>query len=179
MSFIARSTRFCIAARRISRGGPQGGILCHRTYATSTRTYPARSAASTSRVTKAPASTNTNEISREDISEAVADVAGVREVLKNDVPPENGLSPESGSLRVSQIAFPGDFVSGSDNGASDWSKSYHGLSVEAFPREIAEILLSPLDQLDIEIKPGASHSSSLSITPDLFHRRRTYLPSRN
>jgi len=153
MSFIAKSARFCVAARR-----------SHRTYATSTRTYPARSAASTSRVTKAPASTTANgEISREDVSEAIADVAGVRE---NDLPPENGLSPENGSLRASQIAFPGDFVLGGDNGTSDWSKSYYGLSVEAFPREIAEILLAPIDHLDIEIKPDG-----LLYLPEIKYRR--------
>jgi hypothetical protein len=37
---------------------------------------------------------------------------------------------------------------------TDWSKSYHGLSSQAFSKEAAEILLSPIDPVDIEIKPG-------------------------
>jgi hypothetical protein len=37
---------------------------------------------------------------------------------------------------------------------TDWSKSYHGLSSQAFSREIADILLAPIDPLDVEMKPG-------------------------
>lgn len=164
---MAFSARLCQTARRLSRAGTSS----HRTYAVSTRTYPARSAATSSRATKAPASTKapanttTNEVTRDDISEAIADAAGVREVLADEVPPESVLSAESASSRTSQIAFPGDFVSGGDSTANDWSKSYYGLSVEAFPREVADILLAPIDEMDIEIKPGASLSHSLLYFP--------------
>jgi hypothetical protein len=152
MSFVTKSARLCLSARRI----PRAGISSHRTYAASTRTYPVRSAATGSRVTKAPASTTTNEVSQDDISEVIADAAGVREALEGGVPPESVLSVESAASRISQIAFPGDFVSGGDSAANDWSKSYYGLSVEAFPKEVADILLSPIDEMDIEMKPGAS-----------------------
>jgi len=37
---------------------------------------------------------------------------------------------------------------------NDWTKSFHGLSSEAFPPEATEVLLSPLADGDIEIKPG-------------------------
>jgi len=42
------------------------------------------------------------------------------------------------------------------NGEShyDWSKSYFGLSTQAFPKDIADVLLAPIDSMDIEIKPG-------------------------
>ncbi|KAH0840304.1 putative mitochondrial genome maintenance protein [Lanmaoa asiatica] len=159
MSFVAKSARLCLTARRAE-------ISYHRTYATSTRTYPARSAATSSRVTKAPASTTTNEISQKDISEAIADVAVVREALEDGVPPESVPSAESASSRLSQIAFPGDFVSGGDSEANDWSKSYYGLSVEAFPREIADVLLAPIDEMDIEIKPDG-----LIYLPEIKYRR--------
>ena len=175
MSFVAKSARLCLTARRFS----SSGISYHRTYATSTRTYLARSAASNSRVTKAPASTTTNEVSRDDISEAITDAAGIREVLEDEVRPESVLSAESAASRISQTAFPGDFVSGGDSAANDWSKSYYGLSVEAFPREIADVLLAPIDEMDIEIKPGVSPSPCLPYIPDHFLRRWTYLPSRN
>lgn len=37
----------------------------------------------------------------------------------------------------------------------DWSKSYHGLGAQPFPKEAADVLLAPIDPLDIEMKPGA------------------------
>lgn len=36
----------------------------------------------------------------------------------------------------------------------DWSKSFHGLSVEPFSKETADVLLAPLDPEDVEVKPG-------------------------
>ena len=38
-----------------------------------------------------------------------------------------------------------------DSAANDGSKSYYGLSVEAFPKEIVDILLAPIDGMAIEI----------------------------
>jgi hypothetical protein len=43
---------------------------------------------------------------------------------------------------------------GGDGAPRDWSRSYHGLSTEAFSKEVAEVLLAPVDPLDIEMKPG-------------------------
>ena len=40
------------------------------------------------------------------------------------------------------------------SGKNDWSQSFHGLSTEPFPKEIAEALNEPIDPEDIEIKPG-------------------------
>lgn len=161
MSFVAKSARFCLTARRVPR-------VAHRAYAVSTRTYPARPAATTSRVTKAPASTTSNEVSRDDIAEAVGGAAGVQEALGDEVPPERVLPAHPVSSRISQMAFPGDFVSGSDGAASDWSKSYYGLSVEAFPKEISEVLLAPINEIDIEIKPGASLCPTCHTSSDFF-----------
>lgn len=45
---------------------------------------------------------------------------------------------------------------GNGEGHHDWSKSYYGLSTQAFSKEVADILTAPLDPLDIEIKPGTS-----------------------
>ena len=38
--------------------------------------------------------------------------------------------------------------------ATDWSRSYHGLSTQPFPKEAADILLAPIEPRDVEIKPG-------------------------
>jgi Mitochondrial genome maintenance MGM101 len=41
-----------------------------------------------------------------------------------------------------------------DNIQIDWSRSFHGLSAQAFSEEAAKILTGPLDTNDVEIKPG-------------------------
>ena len=38
---------------------------------------------------------------------------------------------------------------------TDWSRSYTGLSTEPFPKEVAEVLMGPVDPMDVEIKPGS------------------------
>ncbi|KAJ7658937.1 mitochondrial genome maintenance MGM101-domain-containing protein [Mycena rosella] len=53
-----------------------------------------------------------------------------------------------------------------DETATDWSKSYHGLSEQAFSKEIADVLLAPLDPMDIEIKPDG-----LIYLPEIKYRR--------
>ena len=50
---------------------------------------------------------------------------------------------------------------GGDGSKNDWSRSYHGLSSEPFPREVADVLLAPIDPLDIEIKTGTLFSVSV------------------
>lgn len=37
---------------------------------------------------------------------------------------------------------------------TDWSRSYHGLSVQPFEDKVSEVLLAPVDPMDIEMKPG-------------------------
>ena len=51
----------------------------------------------------------------------------------------------------------------------DWSRSFHGLSIQPFNDEAAQILTAPIDVTDVEIKPG---------TPTLFlsYRRWNYIP---
>ena len=48
----------------------------------------------------------------------------------------------------------------------DWSKSFHGLSVEPFSKEAAATLLAPLDPDDIEIKPDG-----IIYLPEIKYRR--------
>lgn len=52
------------------------------------------------------------------------------------------------------MAEPEDVDIALSDGTTDWSRSFSGLSQEAFTKEVAEILLAPLDPLDVEIKPG-------------------------
>ncbi|KAI5853058.1 mitochondrial genome maintenance MGM101-domain-containing protein [Morchella snyderi] len=48
----------------------------------------------------------------------------------------------------------------------DWSKSFHGLSVEPFSKETADVLLAPLDPEDVEIKPDG-----IIYMPEIKYRR--------
>ena len=48
----------------------------------------------------------------------------------------------------------------------DWTSSFHGLSVEPFSKETAEILLKPLDPEDVEIKPDG-----IIYLPEIKYRR--------
>ncbi len=64
--------------------------------------------------------------------------------------PAPAAEPAAGSL---DAILPD--VLGSD-GATDWSRSYHGLSALPFAPEIAEVLLAPIDPMDVEMKPGES-----------------------
>ncbi|KAF9476986.1 mitochondrial genome maintenance MGM101 [Pholiota conissans] len=54
---------------------------------------------------------------------------------------------------------------GSD-GATDWSRSYHGLSSMPFSSEVAEVLLAPIDPMDVEMKPDG-----LAYLPEIKYRR--------
>lgn len=44
---------------------------------------------------------------------------------------------------------------------TDWYTSYHGLSAQPFPKEVAEILMAPIEPLDVEVKPG----EFINVTP--------------
>ncbi|KAJ7621095.1 mitochondrial genome maintenance MGM101-domain-containing protein [Roridomyces roridus] len=57
-------------------------------------------------------------------------------------------------------------LSVAEDGATDWSKSYHGLSQQPFAKEVADILLAPIDPNDIEIKPDG-----LIYLPEIKYRR--------
>ncbi|CAE6399584.1 unnamed protein product [Rhizoctonia solani] len=50
--------------------------------------------------------------------------------------------------------------------ATDWYTSYHGLSTQPFPKEAAEILMAPIDPMDVEIKPDG-----LLYLPEIKYRR--------
>ncbi|KIK80636.1 hypothetical protein PAXRUDRAFT_833415 [Paxillus rubicundulus Ve08.2h10] len=163
MSFLTRSAcRLGLAAQRYtSISSPL------RTYSSATRTYTPRKPATSTRTTKAPASTTVNAASNGDVIENLpnaADDIDVPETLDQGIPPES--VPSSASITTSQSAFPGDFVSGVDNAATDWSKSYHGLSTKAFSKDTADILLAPIDEMDVEMKPDG-----LIYLPEIKYRR--------
>ncbi|CEL59267.1 Mitochondrial genome maintenance protein mgm101 OS=Schizosaccharomyces pombe (strain 972 / ATCC 24843) GN=mgm101 PE=3 SV=2 [Rhizoctonia solani AG-1 IB] len=54
----------------------------------------------------------------------------------------------------------------SDPNQTDWYTSYQGLSSQPFPKEAAEILMAPIDPLDVEVKPDG-----LLYLPEIKYRR--------
>lgn len=90
--------------------------------------------------------------------------------------------PASEFKVTSEIPPPSSeaFAETPNDGQTDWSKSYSGLSQEAFAKEIAQVLLSPLDPLDIEMKPGAvaqNYNGCRLLTYLLPTQRRSDIPS--
>jgi hypothetical protein len=80
--------------------------------------------------------------------EIEADIANQSEII-NNTPAES--IPSSGTLTL-----PPTFEAPPTDSTTDWSRSYHGLSTQPFPPEVADILLASIDPLDIEMKPGTS-----------------------
>ncbi|KAJ7318095.1 mitochondrial genome maintenance MGM101-domain-containing protein [Mycena albidolilacea] len=77
--------------------------------------------------------------------------------------PANDL--KVGSAETFPPSLP-DLTLPADSTTTDWSKSYAGLSQQAFSKEIADVLLAPLDPVDIEIKPDG-----LIYLPEIKYRR--------
>ncbi|GJE87292.1 mitochondrial genome maintenance MGM101-domain-containing protein [Phanerochaete sordida] len=87
--------------------------------------------------------------------------------------PAAPAAPASASASASTPGGGGDpFAPSSADGAlpdapgTDWSKSYHGLSAAPFPKEVAEVLLAPIDPQDVEMKPDG-----LIYLPEIKYRR--------
>ncbi|KAI0638474.1 mitochondrial genome maintenance MGM101-domain-containing protein [Trametes polyzona] len=100
-----------------------------------------------------------------------------------EVPPPEAYSappesvPSSSTLRSTSVpespAVPVEFSDSTTIGGSprdpshpDWSKSYFGLSTQPFPSDVAEVLMTPVDPLDVEIKPDG-----LIYLPEIKYRR--------
>ncbi|KAF9534616.1 mitochondrial genome maintenance MGM101-domain-containing protein [Crepidotus variabilis] len=52
------------------------------------------------------------------------------------------------------------------DGTTDWSRSYSGLSTKPFPKEVADVLLAPIEPDDVEMKPDG-----LIYLPEIKYRR--------
>ncbi|KAI6100126.1 mitochondrial genome maintenance MGM101 [Pisolithus sp. B1] len=141
-----------------------------RTYATSTRNSIPRTVVvkKASVVTKASASTaakDANNSKEVDPLQGAADVPEIYELDPEGLP-EAVASAPTASFATPQSAFVGELLPGSDHVATDWSRSYYGLSSQAFSKEIADVLLAPIDERDIEIKPDG-----LIYLPEIKYRR--------
>ena len=165
--------------------------LQKRSYAiASTYTRPSRTTTSTTAKKPATAvkantyATNT----KSDELDAFADVNDVVDSPPESVPSSRVLqSADEATSSTTTDAISGNngtltALEGSNDGTTDWSRSYQGLGAQPFSKEAAEILLSPIDPLDIEMKPGMSSPYSYSYSFSFSHShlyRRIDLPPRN
>lgn len=122
--------------------------------ATATRSVPSQKAP-----LAAQASTTVGRGNPE-IMETLPNTAEELDIVVEDPPssmPSESI-PSSSALQQDIPASPfaelSEQTNGFDNTATDWSKSYHGLSQQPFPKEVADVLLAPIDENDVEIKPG-------------------------
>lgn len=117
--------------------------LSSRSYITQARIYTPRVStvkAATAKVPQAFASTTTPGTGNPDIIDTLPSTA-------------NEINVEAEAPAVLPSTLP-EAPTGGDVVGTDWSKSYHGLSAQAFSKEAGEVLMAPLDPLDIEMKPG-------------------------
>ncbi|KAI6146135.1 mitochondrial genome maintenance MGM101-domain-containing protein [Pisolithus tinctorius] len=165
MSFFARAGRL---AARHAQGAPF--TTSWRTYTTPARVSTPRAVATkkTSGVTKASASTAAKDANNSKETDLLQSISGVPESYEPGVEglPEAVTSASTASFTTPQAAFVGELQPGNDPLATDWSRSYYGLSSQAYSKDIADVLLAPIDERDIEIKPDG-----LIYLPEIKYRR--------
>ena len=78
-------------------------------------------------------------------------------------PPSGPAAPPAASANPLESSYS-DLSTQSELDASgtDWTRSFAGLSSSPFSKEAANVLLAPLDPLDVEIKPGQIDLSAVS-----------------
>ncbi|KAL1982770.1 hypothetical protein VTN96DRAFT_886 [Rasamsonia emersonii] len=78
--------------------------------------------------------------------------------------------PTTDNLYKSGLADkPLELETSGENGLTDkvdWTRSFHGISAEPFPKEVADILQAPTDPNDVEIKPDG-----IVYLPEIKYRR--------
>ncbi|KAG8747086.1 hypothetical protein FRC10_002502 [Ceratobasidium sp. 414] len=91
-------------------------------------------------------------------------LAGVRTQVPATQVPARAVE-SGGGLSLGQYDDEPSALS-SDPNTTDWYTSFHGLSAQPFPKEAAEILMAPLEPMDVEIKPDG-----LLYLPEIKYRR--------
>jgi len=81
--------------------------------------------------------------------------------IDGDVPPLPSKKASASPTAASPNPYPESILEVPSTG-TDWSRSYAGLSTESFPKELGEILMSRVDPMDVEIKPGPYNSQLCS-----------------
>ncbi|KAA1088768.1 hypothetical protein PGTUg99_027733 [Puccinia graminis f. sp. tritici] len=82
--------------------------------------------------------------------------------------PSSTHIPESSSTTTSNNDQQAASFQADDLGDAtvDWSRSFSGLSLKPFPKEASDILMAPIDPMDVEIKPDG-----VVYLPEIKYRR--------
>lgn len=109
--------------------------------------------AAPSNIVYASTSTNGNDTAKKTTSAASPADISIDELLNSSSAVPNKSTQSAANLNA--VPFTSESgEAGTGELATDWSKSYSGLSQEPFAKEVADILLAPIDPEDIEMKPG-------------------------
>lgn len=94
-------------------------------------------------------------------------VAPKKVVARKTEDPEESLAPALAPAETPRVSLHDSplLEQGSGN-AINWSDSFHGLGQAPFPKEVSDVLLAPLADEDIEIKPDG-----LLYLPEIKYRR--------
>ena len=95
-------------------------------------------------------------------AEATSAPATSKAPTPSALPPQYSSSPSS-PQKPSTVPID---IKEDDPSHIDWSKSFHGLSVEPFSKDAADILLAPLNPDDVEVKPDG-----IIYLPEIKYRR--------
>lgn len=140
-----------IPARAVSKSAPYR------------QTQPARPAPAA----KATASSSTPSPTSTSTSTSTPPPTTARAAVANQPTPNE---PTTDNLYKSGLSDkPLELETGGENGPADqvdWTRSFHGISAEPFPKEVADILLAPTDPNDVEIKPDG-----IVYLPEIKYRR--------
>lgn len=117
-----------------------------------------------SRVTSpTPTHPTTQNISQTGLSDKPLDASD--SVLEPSTSTSTSTSPTTPSPSPSPAGSSEPTLSSSGD-RIDWTRSFHGLSAEPFPKETADILLAPTDPEEVEIKPDG-----IIYLPEIKYRR--------
>ncbi|KAA8898948.1 mitochondrial genome maintenance MGM101-domain-containing protein [Sphaerosporella brunnea] len=84
----------------------------------------------------------------------------------DDFSPTGTRSPIPDAHNIQDNGLNDGLDLASEAGKTDWSRSFHGLSTEPFPKEVSDILTAPVDPEDVEIKPDG-----IIYLPEIKYRR--------
>ncbi|KIY51685.1 mitochondrial genome maintenance MGM101 [Fistulina hepatica ATCC 64428] len=86
--------------------------------------------------------------------------------MSTGTPTDDAAVADELKAAVSEVPLPAPFLDATDVNPLDWSRSYHGLGTTAFPKEVTDVLLAPIEPMDVEMKPDG-----LIYLPEIKYRR--------
>lgn len=161
--YSAMASRLAVrlAGSPLSRQLPAGHILHYRSYAIASSAAKPWRATAASQNAKLAVKTNTYATTPDRSAEAEAFQAVTGAGAGAPAASAPSSKAANGTAATEDpFPSPSSLEGTTENGTTDWSRSYQGLGAQPFPKEAADILLAPIDPLDVEMKPGTRHLTS-------------------